>query len=79
MFVINYIHENSPSNNKRRVPAKGCQCEGDYSVGICLWHVSDALIHCVLVLKHAKGMSLRYNESILRLPVGRWLEGLGYF
>ena len=79
MSVINYILENSPSSNKRRILAKGCQCEGNYSVGICLRYVAHALIHCVLVLKHAKGMALRYDELILCLPVGRWLEGLGYF
>ena len=31
-----------------------------YSVGTCLWHVSNALTHCCLS-KHAKGMSLRYG------------------
>ena len=31
------------------------------------------------IRQQCSGMSLRYDESILRLPVGRWLEGLGYF
>ena len=31
--------------------------QGDDSVGTCLRHVSNALIHCVLALQHAEGMS----------------------
>ena len=76
MSVINYILENSPSSNKRQILAKGCQCEGNYSVGICLRYVANALIHCVLVLKHTEGMNSvdknwgHRNKNIKKQPFG---------
>ena len=39
-------------------------------------------IQCVTVIMGGREISRPYqtiDESILRLPVGRWLEGLGYF
>ena len=35
-------------------------------VGICLWYIFNAVIHCWFASKHAKGMSLRYDAMLLQ-------------